>query len=724
VVRKVIEEMMNKKTSWVEFLIRKKWIRGALVGIGAFLIVLVLQNWQLLTPLEWKSWDLRLRLFSDSSRVKKDIVLFFVDQYSLDLYEKHQGFSWPWPRQMYSAVLQYCQAGGVKACIFDLILTEGSVYGVEDDDNFSKSMDRAGNVFLTLFLSQEESEFEEVSLPMLDHLFSVQPSQNKAVFPAKSAALPLENLLHSARGVGNVQFSPDEDGIYRRLPLLFSYRNLLIPSLPIAAAEFFEGEKVELEGIRGVYFKGKKISLDDSGQMIIRYHGPTGTYPSYSIAAIINSWAQMEEGKSPQIPPREFREKIVLVSASAPGLLDLRPTPLSSVCPGAEILATVIDNLTEGDFISPPKKGLSLLVLVVFSLITGLGVSYFQSLWKIILFSLLCLALPLVGSWLAFFSSYWLEHVPPEFAVLISFTGASLLNFSVEGRQRRFIKSVFRFYLSSQVIDQILKDPELLHLGGEKREVSSFFSDIAGFTALSEDLSPEELVNLLNAYLSEMTDIILSYQGTLDKYEGDAIIAFWNAPLDQPDHASRACRTALECQQQLTELRPKIQSRFGQDLFMRIGINSGPVVVGNMGSSSRFDYTAIGDTVNIASRLEGACKQYDVPILVGERTYEMVEEHIIAREIDTIRVLGKKKAIRAFEVLGEKEQMSDAEMERISRFNRALEAYKNRNWAKAGRLFQKLKDDRVAQIYIKRCQRFRQSPPPEDWDGVYGLRSK
>jgi adenylate cyclase len=716
--------MTNRRTRWLESLLRKKWIRGALVGSGAFLLVFILQNFELLTPLEWKSWDLRLRLFADSSKANKDIVLFLIDQYSLDLYEAHQGLSWPWPRQMYSAVLQYCKAGGAKACIFDLILTEGSVYGVEDDEDFSETIDRVGNVFLALFLSQEESEFEEGSLRILDRFFSAKFSPNKAVFPAKSVTLPLENFLHSARGVGNVRFSPDEDGIYRRLPLLFAYRNLLVPSLPLAVAGFLEGEEIVFKGKRDIYFKGRKIPLDESGQMIISYHGPTGTYPSYSMAAIINSWALIEEGKPPQIPPGEFREKIVLVSASAPGLLDLRSTPLSSVCPGSEILATVIDNLAEGDSISAPEKELSLLLLVVFSLITGLGVTCFQSLWKIILFSLSCLALPFVASWAAFFSGHWLELVPPELAVLISFTGASLLNFSVEGRQRRFIKNVFRFYLSSHVIDQILKNPELLRLGGEKREISSFFSDIAGFTALSEGLSPEELVNLLNSYLSEMTDIILSYQGTLDKYEGDAIIAFWNAPLEQPDHALRACRTALECQVRLSELRPILQSRFGQSLSMRIGINSGPAVVGNMGSSSRFDYTAIGDTVNIASRLEGACKQYDVPILVGERTYEMVKEHIMAREVDTIRVLGKKKPIRVYEVTREKELVSASELERISHFHHALEAYKSREWARAGDLFQKLKDDRVAQIYIERCQKFRRSPPPDDWDGVYGLKSK
>lgn len=704
---------------------RKKVARGILVGCTAFLLAFILRNFQILVPIEWKTWDLRLRLFSDSSRANKDIVLFLIDQYSLDLYERHHGLSWPWPRQMYSAVLRYCQAGGARACIFDLILTEGSVYGVEDDRDFSKAMIEAGNVFLPFFLSQEEREPEEISLQFLDNFFSgKQASRHEAVFPAKSITLPVESLIKSARGIGNVQYSPDKDSIYRRLPLLFAYQNHLIPSLPVAVVEFLEGEKVEIKKQKDIYLKGRKIPLDGSGQMIIHYLGPPGTYPSYKVAAIINSWALMEEGKSPQIPASQFAGKIVLVSASAPGLLDFRPTPFSSVSPGAEILAAVIDNLSEGNFISPPREGLALILLGVFSLITGMGVSYFQSLWKIVLFSLFCIALPAGASCIAFLSGNWLELITPELAVFLSFTGASLLNFSVEGRQRRFIKSVFHLYLSSHVIDRLIKNPDLLKLGGEKREMSSFFSDIAGFTNISESLSPEDLVNLLNSYLSAMTDIILFYQGTLDKYEGDAIIAFWNAPLDQPDHALRACQAAVECQTRLASLRPQFKSHFGKDLSMRIGINSGPAVVGNMGSISRFDYTAIGDTVNLASRLEGACKQYNVPVLIGEKTYEMVKDHMIVREIDVIRVLGREKPIRIYEVVGRKEEVSSSQSERISCFHQALKAYRNQEWGEALTLFQKDESDRVTEIYIERCKRFRKSPPPGDWDGVYDLKTK
>jgi adenylate cyclase len=325
---------------------------------------------------------------------------------------------------------------------------------------------------------------------------------------------------------------------------------------------------------------------------------------------------------------------------------------------------------------------------------------------------------------LAFILGYWTNFIAPEFAVLLSFTAASLLNYRFEGKQRRFIKNVFRRYLSPQVIDRILADPDLLRLGGEKREITSFFTDLAGFTAISEGLSPEELVDLLNDYLSEMTDIILSQGGTLDKYEGDAIIAFWNAPLTQPDHALRTCRAALACQRRLTELRPDFQNRYGQELSMRIGINSGPAVVGNMGSRDRFDYTAMGDTINLASRLEGACKQYHVPILVGEETYDQVKEQIVTKEVDLIRVVGRKKPVRVFEILGEKGEVKEEELEKIAVFERALETYRQGKWDEALNLFQKIKNDMLAQVYEDRCQTLIQSGDREEWTGVYELKEK
>jgi adenylate cyclase len=691
---------------------RKKLVRGALIGGAAFLAAWVVSQTTLLQPLEWKSWDARLRLTADPGRAGRDIVIFYIDQPSLDLYAK-QGVSWPWPRQMYSAVVDYLRAGRAKAVFFDLIFSEPSVYGESDDAELARALAASGRVFLPYSLSAAK-EAEPVPAGVLERLAlgpRPLPSARPPEFP--SISLPLAELLSASRGAGNVQFSPDGDSIFRRIPLLFSYKGRVLPALPLALAEFAGGPQAL-----------DRIPLDPAGRMVIRYHGPLGTYKSFSIAAVINSWARIEEGKAPQVPPSEFAGKIVLVAGSAPGLMDMRPSPLNPKSPGTEIHAAALDNLLRRDFVRFPAPAASFLLLLGFCLTTGIGASFLKRVAPLILFFGACLALPVAAAWLAMVPGYWLRVVAPELGVLVSFIGAAVVNYNTEGKQRRFIKSVFRFYLSPDVIEQVLNDPSRLQLGGEKRDVTSLFSDVAGFTSISEGLKPEDLVNLLNSYLSEMTDIILSTGGTLDKYEGDAIIAFWNAPLDQPDHAVRACRAALRCQAKLEEMRAGLEARYGRGLRARIGLNSGPAVVGNMGSGSRFDYTAMGDTINLASRLEGACKVYGVSVLVGEETFARAGEGIVFREVDTLRVVGKSRPVRTYEVVGERGAVPAERLAALETFARGLEGYKKRDWAGAGRVFEGLADDPAARLYAERCRALAADPPPSDWDGVFTLKSK
>jgi adenylate cyclase len=693
---------------------KNKLFRGLIVAITIFAITFILYVAHIFDVWEWKTWDLRLRLFSDSSRASKNIVIFLVDQSSLDVYEQEMGVSWPWPREMYSYIIDYCMEAGAKAVFIDFIFSESSVYGVDDDQKLADAIAQSGNVFLPISLSKGTKEVEE-SYSILLKKFALEEN----LFPRhsshsmKSVSLPVEGFLSSAQGVGNSTFVQDKDGIYRRMPLLFSWNDLHLPSVPFALARFSD------ENMRF-----NDIPLDPSNQMILRYHGPTGTYPSYSVAAIINSYAKLQEGMSPQIPPETFKGKIVFIGGSAPGILDLRPTPFSPVYPGVEILATALDNILSKDYIRIPSPFVLFFFIGLLSLITAVGSSLLKKIWMTVPFAIFCLGLLASVTSLAFVLGYWLEFVAPGFAVVVSFTAAMVLNYSFEGRQKRFIKTVFRHYLSPDVIDRVLEDPSLLRLGGEKRIITSFFSDVAGFTSISESLSPEELVNLLNDFLSEMTDIILSYAGTLDKYEGDAIIAFWNAPLDQPDHAMRACHAALECQKRLEELRPVFAQKSGHELYMRVGLNSGPAVVGNMGSHSRFDYTAMGDTINMASRLEGACKHYSVPILVGDTTFQMAKDAIAAREVDLIRVVGKSKPERVYQILEEKSQASQDIQENVATFHQALDLYRNKRWDDALNLFRKIKDDKLSAVYVSRIEQLKQNPPPGDWSGVYDLTQK
>jgi len=714
-----------KTRKQVQALLKGKLFRGILIGAASFLVTVLLYELLLFQPLERKSWDLRLRLFSKPSHADEDIVLFLIDQYSLDVYEEQQGLPWPWPREMYSYLADYLEEGGARAVFFDFIFSESSVYGVEDDLRFASSLKKAGNVFLPVFLSRQDKGPEETNTELLKtHSMDVSEKRAVPVFQVKSVTSPNRELLSVSKGIGNVQFSPDEDGIFRRIPLLFSYNNMILPALPLAIAEFIGDNRVEVKRRGSIWFAEKKIPLDDSGRMVIKYHGPQGTYPAYSVASIINSWAQISEGTEPQVSPDVFSGKIVLVGSSAPGIYDLRPTPFSSVCPGVEIQAAVLDNILNRDFISFPGKIVVLCLILFSALFTGAGVSVLQRSWAIGLFFILCLVIPAALSILFFFSGYWLEFTAPEFAAVTAFISAALLNYSLEGKKRRFIKNVFRFYLSPSLIDMIVKNPEILRLGGDKKEITSFFSDIQGFTSISESLNPEELVDLLNLYLSEMSGIIINYSGTLDKYEGDAVIAFWNAPLEQADHAVKACKAALDCQNKLKDMASLFESKYGHVLSVRIGINTGPAVVGNMGSYRRFDYTAIGDTVNLASRLEGACKQYRVPILIGQNTYSEVKDQILTREVDIIRVVGKNRPERVFEIIAETGKATKDQQKLVSDFQEALTGYKNQEWEKAAVLFQGIKDDALAGLYAARCAEFAKNPPPEHWDGVFGLKIK
>ncbi len=691
----------------------KKIVRGILVGAASFGIGFALFALQFFQALEWKTWDARLRLFSNRGHAGQDIVLVLVDQYSLDFYEKQQSLPWPWPREMYGYLVRYLKAGGAKACFFDIAMTETSQFGPADDQNLAEAINEAGNVLCPIFLSAEEKESDEAAVSLLGRFSRPADAVSVSKETFRSVTLPLALYLQAAKGVGNAAVNPDGDGIYRRLPLLYLYKGRSLPSVPLAIADFMRGG-----------FGGEPIPTDDQGRMIIRYFGPTGTYRTYPIATLINSWAQIREGKTPQLPAQEFAGKIVLVGLSAVGLQDLKSSPLSAVIPGTEIQAAALDTLLNHHFVRIPPVAIVFILAFMLALIAGISVSLLHKIWRMTLAFLICLAVPWAAACAAFLCGYWLDFVFPEFTVLLTLTGATALNYSIEGKERRFIKSVFRHYLSPAVIERIIENPKLLQLGGEKREITSFFSDVAGFTSLSEKMAPEEMVKLLNAYLSEMTDIILDAGGTLDKYEGDAIVAFWNAPLDEPDHALKACRAALECQRRLKELRPEFLKRYGHEVTMRIGINSGPAVVGNMGSSRRFDYTAMGDTINLAARLESACKQYQVSILAGENTYGKLKDTLAAREADVIRVVGKQVPVRIFQIIGEKGKMTPLQLEKIGIFHQGLEAYRARDWDRAIALFGGLTEDPLAAIYIDRCRNFKSDPPPKQWDTVYSLKVK
>ncbi|MFA4916443.1 MAG: adenylate/guanylate cyclase domain-containing protein, partial [Syntrophales bacterium] len=332
------------------------------------------------------------------------------------------------------------------------------------------------------------------------------------------------------------------------------------------------------------------------------------------------------------------------------------------------------------------------------------------------------ITLPVFLCLAAYLHGFWLPLIVQEAGITITLISGGIIYYSTEGRQKLFIKNAFKQYLSPTVIEELIEHPERLKLGGERQVLSIFFSDLEGFTSISESMEPEELTTFLNDYLSAMTDIIHEEGGTVDKYEGDAIIAFWNAPLRQPDHARRCVCAALRCQAKLAEKRQSIRERIGRDLKMRIGINTGAAVVGNMGSHTRFDYTMLGDAVNLASRLEGINKQFGTYTLISHSTFEHLEKAFPVRELSQVIVVGRREPVKIYEPMFPEEFLS--RKEDLTVFSAGLEAFYEGNFATAEKIFAETKNrDPAAAAYHAKCRLFIDTPP-EDWQGVWVVTTK
>ena len=475
----------------------------------------------------------------------------------------------------------------------------------------------------------------------------------------------------------------------------------------------------------GVLVGGQRIPLDALGSAILRYRGPIGVYSNYNASAVIRSQLAYEEGVTPLIPGSNVYEGChVIFGFTAPGLFDLRPTPVNrkGVYPGLGIQATLLDNLLSNDFLRMTPTAVTVMLIALFGIFWGLVTIACRNTRDTVVVFIVALPIPALVALVAYARGWWLPFAAPEAATALSLVGAVLLNYATEGRQKRFIKGAFQQYLNEDVIRQLLQDPSRLKLGGELRTLSIFFSDLQGFTTISEGLNPEQLTSLLNEYLTAMSDIIQEEGGTLDKYEGDAIIAFWNAPLTQDDHAIRAVRAALRCQARLAEMRPDFARRLNRNLLMRIGLNTGPVVVGNMGSHKRFNYTILGDAANLASRLEGINKQFDSFTMISETTREALGDAFPVREISRVAVVGRKTAVRVFEpMLPEEFAARKADLDA---FSAALQVFYRGDFAGARAAFEQLQErDPVSGAYARKCRAL-EAKPPSAWDGVWVMTEK
>jgi adenylate cyclase len=711
----------------------RKVLQGLLIGAVGALLAAALMLPGILDSFEAKTWDLRARLLARPGPATDRVVTILLDQGSLNWAKKEQAWSWPWPREAYAAIAAFCKEAGARALVFDLIYTEPSSYGVSDDEAFGQGLADNGRVVGAMNLAREEGQGADTAWPQGVPVagFTVEGLEAwvKHVAPRSftfpRAQFPIPELVHGARMLANTNLPTDSvDGVYRREPLFSSFDNHLVPSEAMAAWLVGNPGAERLTIRPGTLTVGDiTVPIDAEGRAILRYRGPSQTHKAFSAASVIQAEAQILEGKAPDLDPARFRDKYVLVGVTAPGLYDLKPTPMSGPFPGMEVNATALDNLLSGDYMRTVPPAFTLVLLFVLCFGAGLSVSAVSGAWPNLILYVGFLALAPALCIGAYALGFWLPMVGLEVGIGMSLVGGSLASYATEGRQKRYIKGAFKQYLSPAVIEELIAHPERLTLGGERRELTIFFSDVQGFTGISEALTPEELTALLNEYLSAMTDIIQDEGGTIDKFEGDAIIAFWNAPLSQEDHAVRGVRAAMRCQKKLAEMRSGFRARIGKDMFVRVGMNTGPAVVGNMGSKTRFDYTMLGDQVNLAARLEGINKQF--------RTYTMISASVVkgmagafpVRELSRVAVVGRKEPVTVYEPLLPEDFA--AHRQALETFDKGLQGFYAGRFEEAARIFAEIAtSDPPAAAYEKKCQELAASPPVGGWNGVWVMTEK
>jgi len=709
--------------------VTKRLLRGIAVAAGSAILAGVLWWSGLLSVLELRSWDARVGLAAGWSEPSEQVVLILVDQGSLDWVQEQYGVGWPWPRELYAPIVNFCSRAGVASLSVDVLYLDPSRYGVGDDRRFGSAIGELGSFAGAMFLSAEEGKTVQwpgdVPRPGIEtsNLSAWLEGGNHGSLVYPRASFPISQVAQNAAMLANVQMAGDVDGIYRRLPLFNVFDGTVVPTLGVAGYLLGSDGAASLElSAQHVAVSGRRVPVDKDGRVILHYKGSRGLHTAYTAASILQSEAQVQGGEQPNVDPALLEGRQVLLGFSAPALKDLRPSPTNPAAPGVEINATLLDNLITGDFMRDMAPSLSILLFLLLAFAAAIAAAFLSGAVRSVLGYVIFLPLPFGLSLAAYAGGVWMPLVPLEIAVALSLVGTNLANYATEGRQKRYIKGAFSQYLSPAVIEQLITHPERLRLGGERRELSIFFSDLQGFTTISEGLTPEELTQLLNDYLSEMTDIIQSEGGTIDKFEGDAIIAFWNAPLEQQDHADRAVRAAIRCQTRLSELRPAFHERVGKELHMRIGMNSGPAVVGNMGSRTRFDYTMLGDAVNLAARLEGINKQFGTYTMISGAMRKAAGDSFPSRELSRVAVVGRAEPVTVYEPMLPEEYAARKPI--LDEFARALPLFYAGDFARAETLFETIAEqDPAARSYVRKCKTLREQAP-EQWEGVWVMTEK
>ncbi len=659
---------------------------------------------------ELKAFDLFSRLLNPE-KSSGDIVIVQVDQQSIDGLSK-EGVNWPWPRQIYAPIVEYLSEA--DAVFMDILYTEPSSYGMEDDRIFAEAVKKASNVYMALFLTDKKKGLTENDKEFIERITIKEKISPAAAF--NSALTPVDMLKSSAKGAGNVTIPPDEDGVYRKIPLVFQTDNYTIPHFVLGYL-IQDGTVTIKNG--SVYAGGTKISLE-RGNMQLRYRKGREPFQSLSAAGVLKSAVDSIESKEPSIKKEYFRGKKIFIGLTAAGLYDLKPTSMSSVSTGVLIHAATLDNILNKSFFRPVNKAFVILFALLICIFINYSVlrqySIYMNLGVFLAAGLIIFSI----SALLFKSGFYMHILPPFSSLVASFIIATVYSYATEGKERRFVRRAFSQYMDETIVDYILKNPSVIKPGGQRKHMTVFFTDIAGFTTIAERLPVEETAKILHTVLNEFTEVIIKNKGVIDKYIGDAIMAFWGAPVDAKTDEINACRAALQCIAALDEINKGFEKEGVSRINMRIGIHSGDAIVGNLGSDRLFDYTVIGDTVNLASRLESVNKVFGTRIIISEDAQSRTEGIFLSRALGLVEVKGKSRPVRIFELIAENEKINQNKGEAVLLFNEGMRLFNEKKLEDAQRIFKRIlennPDDGTAEFYRKRCAHLIENPGAPDWN--------
>ncbi len=700
------------------------------------LITLILWEAGFFSRPELMFYDLRIRLIRGDAEPPSNIAVILIDEASIKLMNSLVG-RWPWPRSIHADVIDFLRLGEPEAILFDILFTEkerispdlsisGGDLRLVEATKAAQNVYHAANIFSDMpdewnkdILDKELPEDFRKGFGLRNvRLINIKENNNYAI--------PFRELYINSKGIGIVEFNPDKDGIYRRTRLIRTYHGSHFPVLSIAPLieqdSLIKEEKdsLILQTRSGI----KRIPLYKGLYLINLYGG----FKPYSMSGILASIQKIKRGDIEGLPvsPYEFNKKIVFIGASAVGVEDLKPTAISAAMPGVLLHASIYGNILEEDFLKCPPSIITVLTIIIMVLFINYTILNVRAFKLKLMLSLIPIVLYTLLSFIAFKTNIVLEMAAPLTSGLLSFvTGFTYLGLTEE-REKRRIKEMFGRYVSSAVIAGISEKKESLLLAerGIRMELTVLFSDIEGFTALSERYPAEEIVETLNTYFERAVDIIFRYEGTIDKFMGDCIMAFWGAPVRMEDHALKAVMSSLQIQKEMVEVNRILKEKGLPELKTGTGIHTGEVILGNIGSTKRLDYTVIGDNVNLASRLQGLTRRYRVPIIISEATAQKVKDKVLLRPIDIVRVKGKARPIKIFEPLMEGDRNGKIHLTT----EKALDYYLNRNWQEALALYKEIEElnpnDPVAKLFIERITYFMKKEPDPSWDGVWEIMEK